>query len=165
MRWNDIELKRNELHIRQRADRYSKMGALKSEAGERAIAMAPMLANTLREWKLMPRRTRPCLPKWHRPDREPRQYRKPWFDSGAGRCRRCHRRGEARYTGLHSLRHFYASWCINRRVDGGLELPLKVVQARLGHASVQMRRMATVTYFPSGDDGGELAAAEKAFLS
>jgi integrase len=31
-----------------------------------------------------------------------------------------------------------ASWCINRRVDGGLELPLKVVQARLGHASIQM---------------------------
>ena len=27
------------------------------------------------------------------------------------------------YTGLHALRHFYASWCINRRVDGGLELP------------------------------------------
>jgi integrase len=36
------------------------------------------------------------------------------------------------------LRHFYASWCINRRADGGLELPLKVVQARLGHASIQM---------------------------
>jgi integrase len=38
----------------------------------------------------------------------------------------------------HSLRHFYASWCINRRHDGGLELPLKVMQARLGHASIQM---------------------------
>ena len=38
------------------------------------------------------------------------------------------KRGAAKYTGLHSLRHFYASWCINRRVDGGLELPLKLVQ-------------------------------------
>jgi len=27
---------------------------------------------------------------------------------------------------------------MNRRVDGELELPLKVVQARLGHASIQM---------------------------
>ena len=44
----------------------------------------------------------------------------------------------AKYTGLHSLRHFYASWCINRRVDGGLELPLKMVQERLGHASIAM---------------------------
>ena len=32
----------------------------------------------------------------------------------------------AKYTGLHALRHFYASWCINRRLDGGLELPGKV---------------------------------------
>ena len=46
--------------------------------------------------------------------------------------------GKAKYPGLHSLRHFYASWCINRRVDGGLELPLKLVQSRLGHASIQM---------------------------
>jgi hypothetical protein len=37
-------------------------------------------------------------------------------------------------TGLHAFRHFYASWCINRRADGGLELPLKLIQARLGHA-------------------------------
>ena len=39
---------------------------------------------------------------------------------------------KAKYTGLHALRHFYASWCINRCVDGGLELPLKVVQTRMG---------------------------------
>jgi hypothetical protein len=48
------------------------------------------------------------------------------------------RDGRAKYWGIHALRHFYASWCINRRMDGGLELPLKVVQARLGHASIQM---------------------------
>jgi integrase len=42
------------------------------------------------------------------------------------------------FRGWDNLRHFYASWCINRRADGGLELPLKVVQARLGHASIQM---------------------------
>ena len=60
--------------------------------------------------------------------------------------------GKAKYTGLHSLRHFYASWCINRRVDGGLELPLKVVQARLGHASVQMTAECYGHLFPRGDD-------------
>ena len=42
--------------------------------------------------------------------------------------------GKAKYTGLHSLRHFYASWLINRKEDGGLGLPPKVVQERLGHA-------------------------------
>jgi integrase len=30
--------------------------------------------------------------------------------------------GKAKYTGLHALRHFYASWCINRKEDGGLGL-------------------------------------------
>jgi integrase len=32
-----------------------------------------------------------------------------------------------KYTGLHALRHSYASWCINRPADGGLGLPAKVV--------------------------------------
>jgi integrase len=44
----------------------------------------------------------------------------------------------AKYTGLHALRHFYASWCINRLQDGGLGLPAKVVQERLGHSSIVM---------------------------
>ena len=45
-------------------------------------------------------------------------------------------RGEPKYTGLHALRHFYASWCINRKADGGLELPPKSVQVRMGHSSI-----------------------------
>jgi integrase len=167
LRWADVDLKRNELHIRQRADRYSKMGALKSEAGERVIPLAPMLSNTLKEWKLG------C----------PKGELGLVFPNGIGRIE-SHANivnrgfipiqvaagivtatGKAKYTGLHSLRHFYASWCINRRVDGGLELPLKIVQARLGHASVQMTADRYGHLFPRGDDGGELAAAERAFLS
>jgi integrase len=50
------------------------------------------------------------------------------------------------------------------RVDGGLELPLKLVQARLGHASIQMTADRYGHLFPRGDDGAEMAAAEKAFL-
>jgi integrase len=72
--------------------------------------------------------------------------------------------GKAKYTGLHALRHFYASWCINRRVDGGQELPLKVVQARMGHSSIQITADRYGHLFPRGDDSAELAAAEKAFL-
>lgn len=45
---------------------------------------------------------------------------------------------KAKYTGFHSLRHFYASWCINRREDGGLSLPPKMVQERLGHSHPAM---------------------------
>jgi integrase len=72
--------------------------------------------------------------------------------------------GRAKYPGLHALRHFYASWCINRRADGGLELPLKVVQARLGHATIAMTADRYGHLFPRGDDRAELAAAERAFL-
>ena len=73
-------------------------------------------------------------------------------------------RGRAKYPGLYSLRHFYASWCINRRTDGGLELPLKVVQTRFGHASIQMTADVYGHLFPRSDDGAELAAAEKVLM-
>jgi len=166
LRWADVDLKRNEIHVRQRADYYRKMGALKSEAGERSIPLAPMLVNTLREWKLI------C----------PKGELGLAFPNGIGRIEShanirnrglipaqiaagVTANGKAKYPGLHSLRHFYASWCINRRVDGGLELPLKVVQARLGHASVQMTADCYGHLFPRGDDGSELAAAERAFLN
>jgi integrase len=65
---------------------------------------------------------------------------------------------------MHALRHFFASWCINRRVDGGLELPLKVVQARMGHSTIAMTADVYGHLFPRGDDSAELAAAEKSFL-
>jgi integrase len=167
LRWDDVDLKRNELRIRQRADCYRQMGALKSEAGERTIPIAPVLANTLREWKVT------C----------PKGDLGLVFPNGIGRIEShanivnrglipvqvaagvVTKDGRAKYTGLHSLRHFYTSWCINRRVDGGLELPLKVVQARLGHASIQMTADVYGHLFPRGDDGAELAAAEQAFLS
>jgi integrase len=69
-----------------------------------------------------------------------------------------------KYTGLHALRHFYASWCINRKANGGLELPGKVVQERLGHSSITMT-MTMDTYghlFPHGD---ALAEAERILLA
>ena len=72
--------------------------------------------------------------------------------------------GEAKYS-MHALRHFYASWCINRRKDGGLELPPKTVQARLGHASIVMTLDIYGHLFPSGDDGSELAAAARALFA
>ena len=70
----------------------------------------------------------------------------------------------AKYPGLHCFRHFFASWCIDRKVDGGLELPAKVVQERLGHASIAMTLDVYGHLFPRGDDAAELAAGEKLLL-
>ena len=64
----------------------------------------------------------------------------------------------------HAMRHFYASWCINRRADGGLELPMKAVQERLGHSSIVMTSDVYGHLFPRGDDGSEMAEAEKLLM-
>jgi integrase len=166
LRWADVDLAKSELHVRQRADRFGTMGALKSPAARRTVPLLPMVANAVREWRVAcPRgdldlvlpdgRGRPlnhssivrCI--W-----EPAQIAAGIVDAD----------GRAKYPGLHALRHFYASWCINRRADGGLELPIKAVQGRLGHASIQMTADRYSHLFPRGDDSAELAAAERAFL-
>jgi integrase len=73
--------------------------------------------------------------------------------------------GSAKYSGFHALRHFFCSWCINPKAGGGLELPLKVVQARMGHASIQITADRYGHLFPSKNDSDELIAAERAFLA
>ena len=167
LRWDDVDLKRGELHVRQRADRYNKFGKPKSEAGERTVPLPPMVVTALRKHRLASPQSELGLVF---PNRKggvdhrnsivccglyPAQIAAGVVDQQGG----------AKYKGLHTLRHFYASWCINRRVDGGLELPLKLVQTRLGHASIQMTADTYGHLFPRGDDGSELAAAERAFLA
>ena len=71
-----------------------------------------------------------------------------------------------KYTGLHSLRHFYASWCINSPEHGGQGLPPKAVQERLGHSSIVMTMDIYGHLFPASDDAHKrLADAERALLS
>ena len=52
LRWDDVDLKKNELHVRQRADRYNEIGSPKSEDSERTVPFGGFVANTLKEWKL-----------------------------------------------------------------------------------------------------------------
>jgi integrase len=167
LRWQDVDLKRGELHVRQRADRYGKIGQPKSEAGERTVPLPPMVIAALREHRLAcPSSARDLVFVNERGNIEHRNgIVKCGFQPAQMAAGVVNGEGKAKYPGLHSLRHFYASWCINRRVDGGLELPLKVVQARLGHASIQMTADTYGHLFPRGDDGAELAAAERAFLT
>jgi integrase len=164
--WENVDLKRGVLHVTQRADKFNTLGKPKSASGHRDVPMPPLLLNTLREWKLK------C----------PKSESGLVFPSGAGEIEYhsnmvnrgllpaqvaagvVGKSGKAKYTGLHALRHFYASWCINRVEDGGLGLPIKVVQHRLGHASMTMTSDIYGHLFPSGDHGAELAQAERALL-
>jgi integrase len=153
--------------VRQRADRYGKMGRPKSEAGERTVPLPPMLVAALRDHRLASTRSELGLVFPNSRDCVDRRNNIVYggFHPVQVAAGVVDQHGGAKYKGLHALRHFYASWCINRRVDGGLELPLKVVQARLGHASIQMTADTYGHLFRRGDDGAELAAAERAFLA
>jgi integrase len=166
LRWADVDLARSELHVRQRADRYSTIGPLKSVSSRRSVPLLPMVVNALREWRLAGPRNQSDLvfpSSGGRPMTLPTIVRSVWHpvQIAAGVVAAD---GGAKYPGLHALRHFYASWSINRRADGGLELPLKTVQGRLGHASIQMTADRYGHLFPRSEDSAELAAAERAFL-
>jgi integrase len=166
LRWEDVNLNVRELHVRQRADRFNEIGKPKSAAGERIIPFGKFAANALKEWKLA------C----------PRGVGDLVFPNGVGKVESLANiinrglipaqiaagvvvNGRAKYTGLHALRHFYASWCINRPAQGGLGLPPKVVQERLGHSSITMTYDRYGHLFPRGDDADELDAAEQALLA
>ncbi len=186
LRWEDVELDAKRIHVRQRADRFNDIGRPKSEAGERTVPLPPIVVNTLKEWKLACPKgplglvfpngagkveslgniiNRGLVP----PQLAAGVVIEERPVDGEGKAL-LDAEGEpvvirkARYTGMHSLRHFYASWCINRRLDGGLELPAKAVQERLGHSSIVMTMDVYGHLFPRGDDGAELAEAERALL-
>ncbi|MCK1641946.1 site-specific integrase [Bradyrhizobium sp. 157] len=177
LRWQDVDVKKGELHVHQRADAYNEIGPPKSEAGERTVPVPPTTLNALREWKLV-------CPKQKSTGRL--HYVFPNGEGNVEAHANIITRGlipsltkagvtgskldeddkpvlTAKYTGLHSLRHFFASWCINRKVDGGLELPLKVVSERLGHSNIAITADLYGHLFPRADDSAELAAAEGQF--
>lgn len=166
LRWADVDLKKMEVHVRQRADRFNEIGSPKSAAAHRAVPFGPFVANTLKEWKLA------C----------PKGELDLMFPNGAGNIETLSNiskrglipaqiaagltvEGKAKYTGMHKLRHFYASWCINPLSQGGLGLDPKEVQERLGHSSITMTYDRYGHLFPRGDDDGKLEAAERALLA
>jgi integrase len=70
-----------------------------------------------------------------------------------------------KYTGMLAPRHWFASWCINQKEDGGLALPPKLVQERMGHSSIVVTMDVYGHLFPSSDEADEMAAAERAFFN
>ena len=156
LRWMDMNLKVSELHVRQRADRYNEIDVPKSEAGHRTVPLPRIVVNTLREWKLA------C----------PKSDLGLVFPNGKGnveslgniinrglipvqlRAGIVTKEGRAKYTGLHSLRHWFASWCINREQDGGLGLPPKNTQELLGHANIAITLDRYGHLFKAEENGG-----------
>lgn len=189
LRWSDVDLDKGQISVHQRADDFGEIGRPKSSAGERTIPVPPIVSKTLKEWKLAcPRRPTGRTDAAGNPVKELHYV----FPTGSGNIEsrsNIIKRGflptqidagvtvatderddegniilAAKYGGMHALRHFYASWSINRPQDGGLGLPAKMVQERLGHSSIVMTMDTYGHLFPRGDDADELAAAELALL-
>ena len=177
LRWQDIDLKAGKLHVCQRADRYNKIGPPKTKAGDRIVPLPPMLVKELREWKLRcPRKGTLGLAF---PNAEGnaefhtnivlRGLQPALIKAGVTKLVKDAEgkpvRGEdgkplieAKYTGLHALRHFYASWCAS------IGLSMKAVQTRMGHSNIAVTMDTYTKLFPDSDDPGKLAEAEKALL-
>jgi integrase len=192
LRWQDVNLERKEIHVRQRADRFNDISKPKSEAGERTVPVPPIVINALKEWRLACPRPRIGEDAEGKPILDETRPAQLVFPNGLGKVESLSnimQRGflpaqvaagvavataevdkdgkpvmKAKYTGLHALRHFYASWLINRREDGGLGLPPKSVQDRLGHSTISLTMDIYSHLFPRADDAEELASAEAALL-
>ena len=167
LRWQDVDFKKGVLQVRQRADRYGVIGKPKSKAGHRTVPLGPQVVNTLREWKL-------ACPKGEVGLVFPTPSGGIALHNNVVRALTATVRaaglinsnGEPKYTGLHALRHFYASWCINPPDRGGQGLPPKVVQQLLGHSSIVMTMDTYGHLFPADEDAHKrLAEAESALLS
>jgi integrase len=166
LRWSDVELAERVINVRQRADRYSVIGSPKSVTSRRAIPIGDMVVNTLREWRLQCPKGAANLvfPNVAGSVMNPNNPSRSALDPAQIIAGVVDGDGRPKY-GMHSLRHFYASWCINRKKDGGLELPPKTVQDRLGHTSIVITLDRYGHLFPSSDDGAELATAERALFA
>lgn len=174
--WRDVDLKKGVINVRQRADRFNEIGAPKSEAGERSVPIPPILTEALIEWKkVCPKgELNLCFPTGSGSiEGLANMRRRGWIPAQikAGVSVATGEKNEndepiidAKYSGLHSARHFFASWLINRKEDGGLGLPIKVVQDRMGHATISITADTYGHLFPTESFADELAAAQHALL-
>ena len=147
LRWDDVDLDRAELTVRQRADKWGAIGSPKSDAGKRIVPLAPMAANALREWRLAcPKGERnlvfpnakgnvDSLPNMHHRGLGPLQVAVGLTDDPE----------HPRY-GLHAIRHAAASLFIEQGFSP------KRVQTLMGHSAIQMTFDTYGHLFPSAED-------------
>jgi integrase len=152
LRWSDVELgadgnsRAGSLHVRQRADRFNSIGSPKSSAGKRTVPLAPMVVNTLKEWKLACPKgelglvfptPRGGVESLHAMSRGLGAAQKA---AGLGGSRRAPRYG------LHAFRHAAASLLIDQGVSP------KRVQAIMGHSTIGVTFDTYGHLFPDADE-------------
>ncbi|MBK8210351.1 MAG: site-specific integrase [Rhodospirillales bacterium] len=167
LRWQDVDFDRRIIHVRQRKDRYGRFGSPKSEAGQRQIPMTPTVLNVLSAWQstcpvgvdglVFPAGT-------GKPEQHSNVHHR-----ALGAAQRAagivDEAGKPRY-GMHALRHWFASWAIAPREQGGLGFTPKRAQEVLGHSGIELTMNTYAHLLPTeASDEAVFAAAEAAVLA
>jgi integrase len=141
LRWEDCDLEKRILRVRQRADQGGRIGSLKSASSRRDIPMAPMVLNALKGWLVESvKRDGLVFP-------------------GRNGGPLSHNAVRATLGRAHRFRHFFASWLIDQGFGP------KRVQALLGHSSIAITFDVYGHLFPQEDDHDKFAAGELALVS
>lgn len=148
LRWVDLDFEKDEIRVRQRADRFNVIGEPKSAAGVRDVPMGPLVKNTLRQWQLI------C----------PQGELGLVFPNRFGVVRTHTTVLERHFKPLckqldiemrwHDLRHFAISMWIEQG------FPIKAVMTFAGHSSTQMTLDRYGHLFPSPDHQRGMAEIE-----
>ena len=155
--WADVDFDKKVINVRQRANLWGEIGLPKSKAGQREIPMLPMVISALKEWKVACPAGDLVFPN-SRGEIESHTQIARAFEAIQRRARMVSTDG-TKY-GLHSLRHWYASWAIE------LGFTPKRLQVLLGHSSIRMTLDVYGHLFPSlEDDHAKFAAGELALLN
>jgi integrase len=150
LRWQDVDFEARVFKIRQRADRYGRIGSCKSKGSRRDIPVGDRVLNALRLWRAQAGEFDLVFAtSTGKPIQHGNLVYRFWQPLQVRVF------GEIKHTGLHCLRHFYASWLINSKKRGGLELPVKEVQKRMGHASVTLTMDVYAKLFEARDRESE----------
>jgi integrase len=127
LRWSDVDLEAElpVIRVRQRADRWGKIGSPKSRAGSRDIPLPPFVVNTLKQWRVACPASELDLVFPGRVQSYHTVRSSTWLP--------LLRKLDLPQYGFHSLRHAAASMFIAH-----LGWTPKRIQAVLGHASITM---------------------------
>jgi integrase len=145
LRQVDVDLDKKVLYVRQRANFENKIGNPKTSAGNREVPLAPIVVNTLREWRLAcPKGAQDLVFPHDSGGVQPYdniRYALGGIEPAAGLSTRAH----PKY-GLHAFRHAAASLFIEQGFSP------KRVQVIMGHSSIVMTFDRYGHLWPSPDD-------------
>jgi integrase len=141
LRWANVDLDKGEVHVTESADPYGKIGSPKTACGNRTVPLGRPLVAALRAHKNNlrgdPELVFPPLKK-KAPALSQSTIRAMGLIPAVRAAGLVTADGNVKYSSIYTFRHFYASWCLGPKADGGLELQPKVVSERMGHSNISI---------------------------